>query len=109
MIHVARGEIVVQGLPVAKFIEQLSAQTELRGRTLRDETGLDGIYNFTLRWSPEVENTPDFQGIDNSAASDLSGPSLFTALREQLGLKLESRRAPVDVLVIDSIQKPSEN
>lgn len=76
---------------------------------MQNETSLDGIYDMTLRWSPEVGDTPDSQGTDTSAASGPSEPSLFTALREQLGLRLESKKAPVDLLVIDGIEEPSEN
>lgn len=70
------------------------------GRIILDRTGLTGHYNMELRW------TPDNGTIDASA---VPGPSIFTALPEQLGLKLEPSTAPLDVLVIDSAEKPSEN
>jgi uncharacterized protein (TIGR03435 family) len=66
------------------------------GCIVLDKTGLTGGYDFKLDWSP-----------DESPASTL--PSLVTALREQLGLRLELHKSPVEVLVIDSIGKPSEN
>jgi uncharacterized protein (TIGR03435 family) len=66
------------------------------GRIVLDKTGLSGIYDFKLEWVPDD-------------ATDPSLPSLVTALREQLGLKLEQQKSPVEVLVIDSIQRPSEN
>ncbi len=66
------------------------------GRIVLDKTGLSGSYDFTLDWAPDQ-------------ASDSPAPSLVTALREQLGLRLESQKSPVEVLVIDSMQKPSEN
>jgi len=66
------------------------------GRTIVDRTGLDGFYAFTLRYT----GTP-------SPDSDV--PSLFTALQEQLGLRLQTATAPVRVLVIDNIQRPTEN
>jgi uncharacterized protein (TIGR03435 family) len=66
------------------------------GRIVVDKTGLSDSYDFTLEWAPD--ETPD---------SPL--PPLVTALREQLGLRLESQKSPVEVLVIDSLQKPSEN
>jgi len=65
------------------------------GRTIIDQTGLSGKYDLTLTYAPEM--------------GDLSGPSLFTALQEQLGLKLESGKGPVDVVVVDSAERPSEN
>ena len=69
-------------------------------RPVRDETGLKGEFAFTLEWA---------QGLGESDAGQSSGPSLFTAVQEQLGLKLESARGPVEVLVIDHLEKPSEN
>jgi uncharacterized protein (TIGR03435 family) len=70
------------------------------GRYVIDKTGLTGRYDFELHWTPD--DTP----ADSALAG---GPSIFTALQEQLGLKLESARAPVDVLVIDSAEQPSPN
>lgn len=70
------------------------------GRYLIDKTGLAGRYDFELHWTPD----------DTPADSPLAGgPSIFTAVEEQLGLKLESARAPVGVLVVDSAQKPTPN
>ena len=66
------------------------------GRIVLDKTGLNDAYNFTLEWTPDE-------------APESAAPSLVTALREQLGLRLESQKSPVEVLVIDSLQKPSEN
>jgi uncharacterized protein (TIGR03435 family) len=70
------------------------------GRIVVDKTGLSNSYNFTLEWTP---------GQAPNQALDSSAPSLVTALREQLGLRLESQKSPVEVLVIDNLQKPSEN
>jgi uncharacterized protein (TIGR03435 family) len=64
-----------------------------------DQTGLDGEYDFNVRWAPDV--------ADGDSVPD--GPSIFTALQEQMGLKLESGKAPVDALVIDYIERPSDN
>ncbi len=66
------------------------------GRDVVDKTGITGRYNLKLQWTP-----------DDAAAN--SGPSLFTALEEQLGLKLEPAKGPVQVLVIDHVEMPSEN
>jgi uncharacterized protein (TIGR03435 family) len=63
-----------------------------------NHTGLEGIFNFQLRWEPDSERSrPD------------AGPSLFTAIQEQLGLRLRSEKAPVEVLVIDRAEHPTEN
>jgi len=76
------------------------------GRPVTDETGLDGLYDFKLEWtrdSPAGPPSPD------EPVSATVGPSIFTALTEQLGLRLESRRGPVPVYVIEKIEKPGEN
>lgn len=65
-----------------------------------NHTALDGIFNFKLRWRREDAN------VDGTAPE---GPSLFTAIQEQLGLRLRSEKAPVEILVIDHVEKPSEN
>jgi uncharacterized protein (TIGR03435 family) len=70
-----------------------------------DKTGLTGKYHFTLRWSAEQLSL--VPGTPTGDADKL--PSLFTALREQLGLRLDSTKGPVEVLVIDQAEKPSEN
>jgi uncharacterized protein (TIGR03435 family) len=72
------------------------------GRPVIDKTGLTGNYDFTLEYTPD--GTP--QGNQADAAN---GPSIFTALEEQLGLKLEPSKAPTEILVIDHAEKPSEN
>jgi uncharacterized protein (TIGR03435 family) len=80
--------------------------TTVLNRTVVDRTGLQGAYDFTLEWDPDdlaAANARD------SAAPASNSPSIFTALQEQLGLKLNSDRGPVEVLVIDGAEKPSEN
>jgi uncharacterized protein (TIGR03435 family) len=66
------------------------------GRPLVDQTGLSGYFDFELKWSPGLNAMPDDAGVD-----------IFQALREQLGLKLESAQAPKSVWVIDQIERPS--
>ena len=66
------------------------------GRVVVDKTGLKAVYDLALEWDPQQ-------------AGDAPGPSVFTALREQLGLRLETQKAQVEVLVIDSAEKASEN
>jgi uncharacterized protein (TIGR03435 family) len=83
-----------------EFIAAILSQS--LGRTVIDKTGLTGLYNFTLTYASDADA--------GSQASDApSGPSIFTALEEQLGLKLESAKGPVQVLVVDHIEKPSED
>jgi len=73
----------------------LSAQRQALGRIVEDQTGLKGRYNMEL----EFQLSP----------LDPNGPSLFTAVREQWGLKLEPAKGPLEVIVIDSAQPPAEN
>ena len=87
-------------------IDQLAAQlSRLLNSTVLDKTGLSGQYDVDLTFTPELLSAggPPPPGVDPN------GPSVFTALQEQLGLKLQSGRGPVDVLVIDHVEHPTEN
>jgi uncharacterized protein (TIGR03435 family) len=77
--------------------------TGIVGRVITDETGLPGAYDLELTFAPEGPLPPGAL----PAAADSDAPSLFTALREQLGLRLDGRRGPVEVLVVDSIERPT--
>jgi uncharacterized protein (TIGR03435 family) len=78
------------------------------GRPVSDATGLDGVFTFMLDWSPSADLK--MASADATAPVDTQGPSIFTALQEQLGLKLESGKGPVEVLVVDRMEKtPTEN
>jgi bla regulator protein BlaR1 len=105
------------GVPVAGLIRLLSMQL---GSTVVDKTDLTGKYDFTLSWVPErapsgmapggsMEGPGGGPASENPAPAEATGPTLFTALQEQLGLKLVARKEPVDVVVIDHIEKPSPN
>jgi uncharacterized protein (TIGR03435 family) len=81
-------------------MEQLARQlSNTAGRPVIDRTGLTGFYAYTLDWFPENLAQPP----------DLDAPSMFQALQDQLGLRLESTKGPVEKLVIDHAEKPSEN
>lgn len=94
-------------VPIANIVPMLA---RMLGRTVIDKTGLTGKYDISLEWTPDESQTallpPD---APKPSASDIQGPSIFTALQEQLGLKLESQKGPVDMLVIDRAEKPTEN
>ena len=77
------------------------------GRQVFDKTGLTGKYDFTLQWTPEMKTDGDSDG--GQGGTDASGPSLFTAVQEQLGLKLDSVKEPVECLIIDHVERPSAN
>jgi uncharacterized protein (TIGR03435 family) len=79
-----------------------------------DKTGLTGDYDFELRWAQEAgQGSPDAFGLPTVASDtppvDTNGPSIFTALQEQLGLRLESQKGPVEILVMDHVERASEN
>ena len=90
------GKIVLKGSSLSLLANLLSSQG--LSHTVVDKTGLTELYDITLRWSP-----------DDIGSSDASLPSLFTALKEQLGLKLEYNKNSIDVIVIDHIERPSAN
>ena len=74
------------------------------GRIIVDKTGLTGGYDFELEYTPDLPG-----GQPPAAGANANLPSMFTALEEQLGLKLEATRGPVEVLVIDRVERPTEN
>jgi len=94
------GQLVASGTPMDLFAITLTNVPVVTGidRMVVDRTGLKGNYAFTLRFAPA-----------GSPNADLDRPELFTALREQLGLKLDATQAPIEVLVIDSVEKPMPN
>jgi uncharacterized protein (TIGR03435 family) len=78
------------------------------GRDVEDRTGISGEFDIDLEWSPDVVRPPN-AGADAPTPVGSDGPSIFTALQEQLGLRLESSRGSVDVIVVDRAERPSEN
>ena len=113
MMLMRPGQLTAQGVDLSFVAKQLSQQL---GRTVQDKTGLTGKYDFTMQWKPDRDPSPmpgapqpGQQGPDATLSTDSSEASIFTAVQEQLGLKLESRKAPVEVLVIDHVEAPSGN
>lgn len=90
-------KLVATGIGMDNLTRYLSSEV---GRSVVDKTGLMGSYDMTMTWMPAMASAAD---------SDASGATIFTALEEQLGLKLVSAKGPVKVLVIDSVEKPSED
>ena len=74
------------------------------GRVVVDRTGLKGNFNFKLNWA-----SVDAVIAETAGTQDPSGPSIFTAVREQLGLELKATRAPAEVFVIDQVERPTAN
>ncbi len=112
MMRMGRGQVNAQMAQISMLANVLSMQL---GRPVIDKTGLKGAYDFKLEWTPDESQRAfglgegDRPAGEAAAPPDSSGPSIFTALQEQLGLKLESQKGPVEILVIDGIEKPSEN
>ena len=123
-----REGLVIRGsaVPISNLVGSLQQQI---GRPVIDKTGLKGLFDFILPFSPEGLNTPGLPGVPTpfgpaggvagpaavggagpapAAAAGDPVPSIFTAIQD-LGLRLESAKGPVEVLVIDSAQKPAEN
>jgi uncharacterized protein (TIGR03435 family) len=101
--------ITASAVPVENLIPMLSRTL---GRTVINKTGLDGKYDIKMEYTPDENQLAQMAPPGTpppSAPADSSGPSLFTALQEQLGLKLESQKGPVEIFVIDKAEKPSEN
>lgn len=92
------GQIDVKRVTMAQFADALTGQLD---RPVIDRTGFSKTFDTHLEWSP-TDVSPDAPG-------DNVGPSIFTAIQEQLGLKLEARKGPVETLVVDYIEKPGEN
>jgi len=105
-----RGELVGTAVPLETLTQALS---QLLGRTIVDKTGLMGFFDINLRWAPDQGQLGGPFGLQPGGPPppppDPSGPSIFTAIQEQLGLRLESSKGQVQTVVIDSIEKPSEN
>ena len=115
MMRLGRGELDSQGTTIANFAEALS---RMLGRNVIDQTGLTGKYNFNLKWTPDENQMAMFRGPGDGPKGDAgggppppdpNGPSIFSAVQDQLGLKLEAKKGPVDVYIIGSVEKPTEN
>ncbi len=104
--------ITAIGVAVSQLAPVLARTLE---RTVVDKTGLTGKYDIQAQWTPDQTQLAAMRGNGPlppdmpTPQFDPNGPSLFTALQEQLGLKLESQKGPVDVIVIDRVERPSEN
>jgi uncharacterized protein (TIGR03435 family) len=109
-VTIGTGMMNVGGMAMLEFARALS---QFAGRIVLDRTGLKERYSFQLQYAPEGRGFGPGPGLGPAgpepAAVDPNIPSLFTALQEQLGLKLESDKAPIDVIVIDRIEQPIED
>jgi uncharacterized protein (TIGR03435 family) len=108
MMRIGPGLSNASGQSIAQLVQLLA---QFSGRPVIDKTGLMGAYDFDLKWAPDPGgNAGPFGPPPPGApalAVDPDAPNLYTAVQEQLGLKLENTRGPVDVIVIDRIERPS--
>jgi len=104
-VRMRAGAITGRGATMAQLAGYLS---RVRGveREVFDRTGVEGRFDFNVEWTPLQQPATTVEG---TASATSGGPSIFTALQEQLGLKLEAARGPVRVLVVDRIARPTQN
>ena len=107
------GDLVVADMTIADFAKWM--QSSVMDKPVVDQSGLKDKYDFTLKWTPDDSQFAQFRGTGTvtpaAGASDNPNapPSLYTAVQEQLGLKITATKAPDDVIVIDHVEKPSAN
>ena len=104
------GRMMVRNASMEEFAQVMQGTLD---RPVVDQTGLKDRYDFQFRWTPDESQyggrvPPPNTGDSNTASAD-APPPLFTAIQEQIGLKLDAMKAPAKVMVIESVQKPSEN
>jgi uncharacterized protein (TIGR03435 family) len=106
-MRIGPGQMSGGGLPMSQFATVLAPLVQ---RFVVDRTGLTGNYDIDLTFTPDQmpQGTPP-PGAPPLPPIDPNGPSIFTAIQEQLGLKLDAQRGPVSVLVIDGVERPTEN
>lgn len=106
-LSTSTGKISMHGLPIASLANALTRQT---GKAVQDRSGLKGDFDVDLHWTDEMNDALlRTETEEGGAATDSPEPGIFTALQEQLGLKLESAKVPVECLVVDHIEQPAAN
>jgi uncharacterized protein (TIGR03435 family) len=101
------GELVAQGCGIEQFANVLGQSEMGVGRMVKDKTGLTGKYSFTLNWAPDHPQLSG--GMVPPESGDDSGPSIFTAVEGQLGLKLQPGTEIIDTVVVDRLERPTQN
>jgi uncharacterized protein (TIGR03435 family) len=100
-----RGRLIATGISIAQLADTLSWMPELGSRKVVDQTGIEGTFDLTLRWS--WERIPEAGGPPEIVQPDV--PEMFNAIQEQLGLRLQATKGPLDYLVVEQLERPSEN
>ena len=102
---ICRARLAAASIPIADLTPMLS---RILGRMVVDKTGLPGKFDVSLQWMPAQSQQPSPEGSKPQPPRP-ADPSILAAIQEQLGLRLESRKGPVEMFVIDGAEKPSEN
>jgi uncharacterized protein (TIGR03435 family) len=107
-VHITRGQLAGEAATVDMLSAALANQVE---RTVVDRTGLAGSFNFKLNWTPTDAAAPNgAEALPTlGPPPEQTGPSIFTAVREQLGLELKATRGSAEVLVIEHVERPTAN
>jgi uncharacterized protein (TIGR03435 family) len=104
------GQFTARGVTMVEMAQTLTQELSRElGRVVIDKTGIAGRYDVTLKWTPDTGSGSINSGTEGTMPPPDFGPSIFTAIQEELGLKLESTKGPVQVLAIDHVEMPSEN
>jgi uncharacterized protein (TIGR03435 family) len=101
-----RGQVTAEKASMSQFAQITASIT---GRTVVNRTDMPEVFDIKLEWTPDEGQAVGRVGDSEQLPPDPNGPSLFTALQEQLGLKLEPTKAPVQIVVIDHAERPSDN
>ena len=101
-------EMTAKGVTLENLASWLTGYSEMGGQTVVNQTGLTQRYDFVLNWTREGALSNGEKSGESESPTG-TGPALFTALQEQLGLKLVNSRGPVEIIVVDSIGRPTEN
>jgi uncharacterized protein (TIGR03435 family) len=104
--HSRRGRIEAEGCTMGQLALKLS---EVLQKPVLDKTEVPGRFDLKLEWAPDDMEAKAPADDQRGGSTRDTGPSIFAAIQEQLGLKLEAGKVPAEVLVIDSVEKPSEN
>jgi uncharacterized protein (TIGR03435 family) len=105
-IQVTGNSIRLERGPLSRMTQLLSTAL---GRPVIDRTGLNGLYDLSLQWDDAPAREAGVAGLDVPAAPGNDHGSIFTAIQDELGLRLEPKQAPVEVIVIDRMERPSQN
>jgi len=103
---VSPSRLMAVGVPIANLVPMLQM---VLGRTVVDKTGLTGTFDISMEWTPDETQSMQWPADAPKPPQSDAGPSIYSAIQEQLGLKLESAKGPVEILIVEHAEPPSEN